>query len=269
MGRARRPLAPAGGWALLLILLVGMAAHPAPATAHPDLLEQIAQLNVQLAAQPGDAELLARRGDLYRQHGDATAAQRDFAAARSTAPDLAVLDLQEGRLMLEQGNPAAAQQLLASYLARQPEQALAWSLSGHAHLALMQPEQAAKDFGRAIRNSIHPSPGLFRDQVLALLAAGHEHWDAAQRTLDSALLQHPADIALLGLATDISLAQDQPGEALALIAHLRPELQALPQWRERERLAKCLKDDGSEAETVEACRSTVLEHLATQAVVPH
>jgi predicted Zn-dependent protease len=222
------------------LLLAGLALS-GPAGAHPDLLEQIALLDRQIAQQPGNAVLRVTRGDLHRRHGDLAAAEQDFAAARRIQPDYDTLDLQQARLLLDRGDAAGAERLLTQELAAHPERAVAWNLRGRANMALGQPVPAAGDFEQAIRRSPAPSPALFREQALALAAAGPALWAAARRALDAALLLHPQDPALLGLASDIALAQGQPEAARALIGRVPEALHALPRWTARLEHAECLE----------------------------
>ena len=224
-----------------LALLVAGLALSGPAAAHPDLLEQIALLDRQIVQQPGNAALRVTRGDLHRRHGDLAAAEEDFAAARRMQPDFDTLDLQQARLLLDRGDAAGAERLLTRDLAAHPERAVAWHLRGRANVALGRAVPAAGDFEQAIQRSPAPSPALFRDQALALAAAGPEQWPAARRALDTALLRHPQDPALLGLASDVALAQGQPEAARALVGRVPEALHALPHWAVRLERAQCLE----------------------------
>ena len=224
----------------LVLLLAGLALS-SPAGAHPDLPEQIALLDQQIAQEPDNAALRVARGDLHRRHGDLEAAERDFAAARRLQPEVDTLDLQQARLLLDQGDSAGAEALLTRDLAAHPERAVTWALRGRANMALGRPVPAAGDFEQAIRRSPAPSPALFREQALALAAAGPEQWPSARRALDAALLRHPQDPALLGLASDVALAQGQPQAARVLIGRVPEALQALPPWAARLERARCLE----------------------------
>lgn len=218
------------------------------AGAHPDLLEQIRRLDGEITRAPGDASLLLQRGDLHRRHGDFAAAEADFATARALQPDLPQQDLAEGRLLLETGLPAAADQHFSRFLETQPKHASAWNLRGHARLAQGQPALAAQDYARAIELSDEPSPVLFQQQAAALVLAGTAHWQDAQQVLATGLARHPQDIALWGIAIDIELALGEFGAAKAAISQLPAGLQRLPQWQRRLELAACEAAGGLDAE---------------------
>jgi len=248
-----------------LALLLASLALSGPTGAHPDLLEQIALLDQQIALQPENAALRVARGDLHRRHGDLEAAARDFAAARSIQPDFDTLALQQARLLLELGDPAGAERLLTQDLAAHPERVVAWDLRGRANMALRRPQPASADFDQAIRLSPAPSPALFREQALALAAAGPGEWESARRALDAALLRHPQDPALLGLATDIALAQGQPGAARVLIGRVPEALHTLARWTARLERAQCLEQAARGADAAAArCLLAAREELDAQ-----
>jgi predicted Zn-dependent protease len=218
------------------------------AGAHPDLLEQIERLDAEVARAPGDAALLLQRGDLNRRHGDFAAAEADFAAARALQPDLPEQDFAEGRLLLEVGLPAAADQRFSRFLEVHPQHASAWNLRGRARLAQGQPGLAAQDYARAIEFSDAPSPALYHQQAAALALAGTAHWQDARQALAAGLARHPQDVALRGLATDLALALGQDEVATAEMAQLPEPLHRLPQWQRRIELAACGAAGGSAAE---------------------
>jgi len=248
-------------------VLFVMAALAPPAWGHPDLLAQIEYLSGQLRQQPADAELLIKRGDLYRRHADYRAAAQDFAAARAIQPDHPLLDFYRSRLSLETGDATAAESLLQSYLAAHPEHAGAWVLLGQARLGLGHPEAAAADYARAINRSAKPSPSLYRLQVLALLAAGEAHWQAAREVVDAGLERFPQEMSLLGLGTDIALAADMPDIAAAYIETLPQAMVRLERWQSRLELRRCLgaKTRGAEvanSRCLEAANKALKEQLA-------
>ena len=230
-------------------VLAFLLALPSLAYGHPDLLLQIEDLEKQIVNAPADAQLLMKRGDLYRRHGDFDAAQRDFNEARKLNPELPVLDFYEGHLMLDSGHPAPAEELLSSYLEYDPSQVKALILRAESRLELGRAKSAADDYREAIDRSEKPSPELYRQQALALLAAGHDSWPTALSALMQGLGRYPRDVSLLGLATDIALACDQLPAARKYIDALPVEIQALPRWKTRLDLAAALELAGPEDRT--------------------
>jgi predicted Zn-dependent protease len=250
----------------LLAILVLIAAHASPLWPHSDLLLQIEELNAEISVQPDKAELLIKRGDLHRRHQDYAAAGRDFEAARQVNPALPMLDFYQGRLLLETGDWPAAVRILSRYLEAHPEHAGAWVLRGEARMKLNRPLPAAGDFGQAINHSKNPSPELYIFQALALVDSGSDHWDEARQIVDGALTQFPGEVSLLGLGTDITLAQNRPGEARRYINTLPEALTRLPQWQRRAASSQCLtKGKAENGDEMAHCLDEIRARLSTQA----
>lgn len=241
--------------------LICLTLLPFYARAHSDLLLQIEQVDARIAAENPSADLLLKRGDLYRRHEDFAAAARDFEAARALSPDHELLDFYEGRLRLENGDPEAAELFLARYLSRHPHHARAWLLRGEAEIRLGNPGDAAEFFKQAIQTSSTPSPGLYRYYILATLATGETAWDSAQQSVDDGLDQFGAEVTLLGLGADIALARSRPGQAWAYLEQLSPGLSRLPQWGERKEIMNCM---ASSPEDRFRCLQLARNHLDSQ-----
>ena len=74
--------------ATALACLLALAAISPGLRAHSDIQLQIVQLDARIEAEGPQAELLLKRGDLYRRHGEFGAAQRDFEQARIRVEEL-------------------------------------------------------------------------------------------------------------------------------------------------------------------------------------
>lgn len=251
------------GWVRFPHLLIVLSMLAPPAWSHPDLLLQIEELDLALASRPADADLLARRGDLYRQHEDYAAAARDLAAARGAQPDYPLLDLYEGMLLLDIRNPAGAEELFTLFLQDHPRLASAWILRARARLALGLAYQAAADYAQAILYADLPSPELYRDWALALVAAGDDHWNTARKVLDIGLERFPLDVSLLALVSDIALAENQPGEAESYIKRLSQPITRLPRWQSRIKTMNCLQTESASSDAA-VCQSAAVNALREQ-----
>ena len=222
-----------------LAALIFLAALPASGFCHPDLTAQIELLDETVQAGEVNAELLMKRGDLYRRHQDFPASARDFEAARELSPDNSLIDFYQGRLQLESGHPGKAEHHLALYLESNPRHAKAWMLRGEANIQLGMPKAAAEYFDQAIQTAESPSPGLYRLLILSRLAMGESAWGAAADATDTGLARFGAEVTLLGLGTDIALARNQPMHARRYLARLPLALQNMPQWDSRIRSTDC------------------------------
>jgi tetratricopeptide (TPR) repeat protein len=250
---ATRRIAISAGLFLACCLSAGSA------FAHPELLAQIERIDAQLAERPEDTGLMLQRGDLYRRHGDYAAAAADFATVRELDPANVTLGFYEGRLLLEQGDPTRADELLGRYLENEPDHAAAWSLRGQARLARGLPLLAVDDFSAAIEHSTRTTPTLYLQHAAALVAVGEGYWDLARAAADAGLEQHPYDMALLGLATDTALALGQTAIVSGYLERLPGALLGLPQWSSRAESLDCLRR-GEKAGRV--CADPARERLA-------
>lgn len=206
-----------------------------------------------------------QRGDVYRRREDYAAAARDFTAARNIQADFPLLDFYQGRLFLATGDAIEAERLLTQYLGVHPEHAAAWVLLGDARMDLDRPETAAENYAQAITRSTKPSPSLYRLQILALVTAGEQHWSGARRVVDEGLSRFPMEVSLLGLGTDIALAENAPATASAYIESLTQPILKLPQWQSRINLQQCLKESLSDTKaTNSACLEAANRALKKQ-----
>jgi Tfp pilus assembly protein PilF len=141
-----------------------------------------------------------------------------------------------GRLQLDAGQPAAAEQSFSRYLAGHPSQVKALILRAEARLELRQPMAAADDYSHAILLSESPSPELYRNNALSLVAAGEPQWPAARVVTDSGLSRFALEVSLLGLAVDIALAQDDLEGARLYFSRVPEAIRSLPRWASRSKL---------------------------------
>jgi len=234
-----RPLIRSAG---AVLVAAGLLLAPA-AFAHPDLTAQINRLSEQIQAEPENVELLIRRGDLHRRHEEYAAAARDFEAARALAPNHPEIDFYQGRLGLEAGDIDAAARYLDRYLAENPLHPGAWRLRAETALGQGDARSAADAFGRAVRFSETPSPALFRQWVLALLAAGDRH--GALAAVDAGLERLGVEVSLLGLGSDTALADRDAGRAQSYLKRLPAGLKSRPPWSQRLTEADCLAEQSS------------------------
>src|SRR5262245_38378375 len=90
------------------------------AGAHGDLHEQINAVTKQIDADPSNAVLYHKRGELERAHGDYTAAFADYDRAEKLDPELDVVQFSRGRSLLESNRADEAVISLSKFLALHP-----------------------------------------------------------------------------------------------------------------------------------------------------
>ncbi len=220
---------------IIVLTLLSLSAF-----SHPDLVLQIESFDLQLESDPANVELLIKRGDLYRRHGNYAAAANDFAKVKKFDPYNALLDFYVGRLLFDSGDAAAADIHFEKYLYTHPQHAKAWILRGEAAIVLRQPELAATYFALAIKATPSPSPALYRLQILSLIVLGEKKWVEASQVVDQGLEHFGFEVSLIGLGTDIALAGNQVDLAGQYLERVPPSLRKLSQWDVRIQTKQCL-----------------------------
>lgn len=233
-----------GSLIIICILLMSSIVLPVlPLYAHQDLILQIQQLDEQISKDPQNTELLIRRGDLYRRHGDWSAAEADFQMVRKIAPDHSAIDFFEGRLLVTSGQDEKGIVFLTRQLEQNDQHSGAYQVRAEAHWSLHQPLMAARDYQLAINTSTRPSPSQYRSLVLSLVAAGREYSGEAIEAVDDGLNRLGGEISLLGLGVDVSLSQKEPLQAQHYLEKVPSRLRMLPQWQFRQAILICVKGD--------------------------
>jgi len=145
------------------------------ASGHAEIEVRLAELDARIAAAPRDAELVARRAELHRIHGDWAAAAADYDRAESIDPALSVVHLGRGHLRLDEGRQSEAARELDLYLAKNPRDARALALRARAASEGRDPRVAAAFWDAALAAASEDEP-LLPDWRLArsaeALAAG-------------------------------------------------------------------------------------------------
>jgi predicted Zn-dependent protease len=135
------------------------------------------QLDDALAEQPGEARLLALRGDLRLELGDLAGAAEDLEASRSADPMHAGAYAGLGRLSLRRGDPAAAGDLFARAAALDPSDPDIAYGAAQASLAAGD-EDTAMEKLRALLLE-HPEHGPAANDLAWLLARAETDLDLA------------------------------------------------------------------------------------------
>jgi tetratricopeptide (TPR) repeat protein len=195
--------------AAALVFVLGLAPSPA-VLAHPeiDVLERAAAEEV--AQRPDDPEVHLRQAQTHRAAGNWDAALVALAHAAEHGADADEIGAARGRVFLDAGWARMAKLELDRVLAHQPdrfavlfERGRAWSKLGH-------PDEAARDFGRAIAGLPEPRPEQVFAHRDALLAAGRP--DEALQALDAGIARLGAvpslELAAVDLAEDLGRHED-------------------------------------------------------------
>jgi tetratricopeptide (TPR) repeat protein len=190
------------------------------AQAHPGLDAAIAELTRRIQQDPQNAELFLGRAEAHRQHRDWPAAEADYREARRLDPQLQVVDLALGKMMLDSGRAAEAKARLDTFLERQPSHPEALGTRARALVQLGKPLAAAADFSRALASAPpghHARVDFYLERARALESAGASHRAEALEGLEQGIRELNAPITLQLRAIELAIEMKRYDAALARI----------------------------------------------------
>ncbi len=158
--------------------------------AHPDLIEQIAQITSQLGKQPHTGNLYLQRANLFRRHSEYDAALLDIANAERWETNATVILLARARVYCDAGRSEAALSTVEEVLRLPPGEPEGLLIRARSRARLGQIESAVKDYDAAIARSIAPGPDVYLER--ARLLARLERWAEAAQGLDAVISNSPA-----------------------------------------------------------------------------
>jgi predicted Zn-dependent protease len=197
------------GLVLALVLVAG------PARAHGPFHDRIIAASERVARQPGNAEALVARGELYREHGDFDQAMADFDAAARALPPSEEVDLLRGRTLVDARRAHQAMVYLDRYLGRHPDSPAGFAERARAHEEVVARQAAADDYERAIELTARPAPDQYLRRMRLQLAAGRP--EAALGGLDEGIARLGPLASLEQPAIDLELEARRWPQALARI----------------------------------------------------
>lgn len=216
---------------LLAGLLLFACLGPTGVLAHGDLHEQIEAISARIKADPGNAELVFHRAELYRDHEEWERAAADYDLAAKLAPASVAVRLGRGRLLLAMGKLDAARVEFDAFIAAEPGHAGA--LADRAQLAEAQSrfEDAAADYAAAIDHADTADAELYLGRARAQAAAGQVGEAIAGLDEGSARLGQPPTLGLL--AVELERDRGNYDAAIARIDRMRAGAARQEAWLER------------------------------------
>jgi predicted Zn-dependent protease len=202
------------------VLLTAGLLLPGRAAAHDEPINQITALTLQIGAEPGNAILYLRRGELLRLDREFSAALADYASARRLDPGLVIADLGAGRALLEAERPADARPALERYVHARPGDAEGRLELARALVLLRETKAADAEYARAIALAPRPSPDLYFERARFLREAGRP--SAAIRVLDRGIARLGPLASLEELAVELELGRKNYDGALARLDRIFP-----------------------------------------------
>ena len=228
-----KSLMSAGPGSLLIASLTAVVLLPLTAQAHGATADQLEQVSHALEHDPADAQLYVRRATLRQTQRDWAGAIEDLDRAARLAPQLAVVDLARGRLLLDAGRPAEARRALDRYVQRAGDDPQGWLERARATVRLGEPLAAARDYRAAMERLGEPGPDLVLEHADALLAAGDAHRVQALQVVESGIARQGPLLTLQLRAADIELSLGRYDAALRRFEQLAARSPRQERWQLR------------------------------------
>ena len=213
-----------------IALLFGLARTPV-AWGHADLLALIEIVAKQIEANPKNAVLYWRRGELYRLHLDWKLAENDYDRAAQLDPKLVAVDLARGKMWFESGQNDRAKVELDKFLYGQPNQVDALTTRARVLVKLGQRKAAVADFTRAIEHMPRPMPEYFVERAQAQADEGET--EEALRGLTEGVKLFGTSMTLQLYAIDLELVLKHFEEALSRLDLISDRSERKEKWLAR------------------------------------
>jgi tetratricopeptide (TPR) repeat protein len=186
--------------------------------AHDELEDQVEQATQRIGREPRNADLLVKRGELYRQLRRWQDALADYDRARTLDPALTEIPFYRARLWLEAGRPRDARLELDSYLKTQPDHVEALITRAKASAALKDYRPSIVDYTRAIDLSPRPNPDSYIERAAIQELAGLA--DEAIGGLDGGIAKLGSLVGLETHAIEIEVRLKRWDAALARVERI-------------------------------------------------
>lgn len=243
---------------LSLLPILMLCLLPLDVLAHGASSEQLKNLTEQIQRTPNNVDLYLRRGDLYRQLGNAKAALADFDVVQRIAPERYEVDLYRARLFLDANVPEIAEVSLNRLLEKRPNQTEALLFRAQAYSKLGVREAAIKDYSEVLRSLTEPRPEVFIAR--AQLQVDSHQYQAAIIGLDEGIAKLGPLVTLQTLAIEIEVRRKGWEAALARMDAVTAQMPRKEIWLMQR--AEILLQAGRRAEARQTL-STIQELIAS------
>jgi predicted Zn-dependent protease len=194
-------------------LFIALLVLSVPLFAHEGLHGQIAAMTKRIQADPANAALHLKRGELYRLHQQFELAARDYDRAAALDPQLHSVDLGRGLLWTAMGRTSDAIGALQRYVAAEPNDPEGHIALARALVSAGRASEGAIEYTAALRSV--QDPDIVIEHTKALLAAGRT--DDALRGIDEILARLGPVVTLQLAAIDIEVLRGDVEGALRRI----------------------------------------------------
>ena len=253
---------------VVLLLLSSLSAW-----AHPGFETQLRDIEKLIEANPTDARLYLRRGELYRVHRDWKQAESDLRHALKLDPEMIVVEQSLARLMLDSDRPQAAIQPLRRFLKVRPNDTKGLELLSRSYMRTGNHLEAAKSYSAtlaSVRNG-RPRPEYYLERARALREAGPQHMKETLAGLDDGLRALDFPVTLQLYAIEVEMLHQRYDEALKRIDQIASSSARKESWliRRGEILEKAGRIDAARVEfqkTLDAIATLPASRIRNRAV---
>jgi predicted Zn-dependent protease len=197
--------------------------------AHEGLHEQIIAVTAKIKRDPKNAALYLQRGELYRLHREWTRAAADYDRAARLQPDLKIVDLARGKMLLESGRFERARLALDRFLRLQPDHYEGLITRARVFDRIGLRSQAIDDFTHALTHPAVPDPDLYIERA-HVTAKDDQRIDEALNGLDEGIKRLGPLVTLQLTAIDLELRRHNYDAALARLDAVTSQSERKETW---------------------------------------
>lgn len=212
-------------WTSLIYLL-----FPYCLFGHGELTEQIEQVSERITAMPNNPDLYLKRGQLYAQHLEFEAAQKDYKKTLRLNSQLFITHLLMAQVLAEINQPISALSAINTFLKTAPNHAFGLITRSGIYQQLKKERAAEKDLQLALSTLKTPAPKHYIAIAEACLRADFTNLETALSWLDKGQTQFGFDIVLKEKELSLLVDAKQYSAAIQLIEELLGKFKRQEKW---------------------------------------
>lgn len=198
--------------------------------AHGDLTLRIADLTGQIQASGATAELLLKRGELYRQHGEWQPALDDLSQAARLDPANSKITFYSGRALYQAGRYPESLKNLLQYLKSDPEHSGCLLYTARVYSALKNRVEASNYYKKALDRSPVRPPDFYLEWAEAVYAGRAVYLAGAIEILEQGIEDVGPMVSLVQRAVEYDLLAGDEKLALRHLELLPAGIRNTPKW---------------------------------------
>ncbi len=242
---------------------------PVQLDGHAGVHERLKDMDKRISADPDNADLYIKRGELHRLHRDWDSALADYRRAAELSPDSTAIPFVRGRMFFEAGRWPAAKADLDRLLEASPDHREGLLTRARLLAKLEQPRAAAADYDKVIASLDNPTPEYYLERAKTLISAGSAHIARALAGVDDGIERLGPIFTLVNFTIDIELALNRFERALGRLDQIRPAM-ASERWFHRRGVILTLSGRPDEArnaysQALDSFRTAPLRRQSTRA----